>query len=155
MIHDGPDGNPGFTDYLYEPDRRLSKVDCNLEEMMCRSSWSTNTRLDDISFTPSKAIRLAFHDCQPYVDGSGGCDGCINFEENVHENDVLQHSVAILVSFSNRFDYNYQPYSIALSNRKNFTMNQTILKEHLLWQRHRYTMEFLEQICGLLQESWL
>ena len=99
MIHDGPDGNPGYTDYLYEPDRRLSKVDCNLNEMMCRTSWLPNTRLDDISFTPSKAIRLAFHDCQPYIDGTGGCDGCINFEENVVENDVLQHSVAILVSF--------------------------------------------------------
>ena len=41
------------------------------------------------------------HDCMPYKDGSGGvekgCDGCINFKENFHENNVLQHSVAILV----------------------------------------------------------
>ena len=54
------------------------------------------------AITPDLAtiVRLAFHDCQPYVDGSGGCDGCINFDVNVAENDVLQHSVAILVSFS-------------------------------------------------------
>ena len=101
MIHDGPNGNPGYTDYLHEPDRRLSEVDCvDPTETQCASSWLETTRWDDISFTPSKAIRLLFHDCQPYIDGSGGCDGCINFEENVLENDVLQHSVAILVSFA-------------------------------------------------------
>lgn len=27
-----------------------------------------------------KALRLAFHDCIPYEDGSGGCDGCLNPE---------------------------------------------------------------------------
>ena len=24
-------------------------------------------------------LRLVFHDCIPYADGSGGCDGCLNF----------------------------------------------------------------------------
>ena len=33
----------------------------------------------------------------PYEDGSGGCDGCLSFEENGHEHNVLQHTVAILV----------------------------------------------------------
>ena len=97
MVH-GLHGNPGFTDYLHEDDMRLSKVDCDRKnDVQCKSSWMTGVRLDDIAFTPSKAMRLIFHDCQPYVDGSGGCDGCINFDENVAENDVLQHSVAILV----------------------------------------------------------
>ena len=91
--------NASDTDYIYEPDRRLTDLDCNINEMMCRTSWNKNTRLDAIAFSPEKAIRLAFHDCQPYVDGSGGCDGCINFEDNVAENDVLQHSVGILVCF--------------------------------------------------------
>ncbi len=27
-----------------------------------------------------KALRLSFHDCMPYPDGTGGCDGCINWE---------------------------------------------------------------------------
>ena len=28
----------------------------------------------------------------------GGCDGCLNFEKNGGEHNVLQHSVAILVN---------------------------------------------------------
>ena len=27
--------------------------------------------------TPAKLVRLAFHDCMPYADGTGGCDGCL------------------------------------------------------------------------------
>ena len=46
-------------------------------------------------------VRLAFHDCIPYDDGNGGtfggCDGCMNFDENRGGNNALQHSVAILV----------------------------------------------------------
>ena len=42
-------------------------------------------------------FRLVFHDCIPYEDGSGGCDGCLNFVEQAIDNNVLQHSVAILV----------------------------------------------------------
>ena len=30
--------------------------------------------------TEPKYLRLAFHDCLKYEDGSGGCDGCINWE---------------------------------------------------------------------------
>ena len=29
--------------------------------------------------TESKLLRLIFHDCIPYADGSGGCDGCLNW----------------------------------------------------------------------------
>ena len=53
-------------------------------------------------FNEPKAIRLAFHDCMPYDDG-GGCDGCLNFEVNEDEHNVLQHSVAILVSSLDEF----------------------------------------------------
>ena len=49
-------------------------------------------------FNEAKTIRLAFHDCMPYEDGTGGCDGCLNFEVKEDEHNVLQHSVAILVS---------------------------------------------------------
>jgi hypothetical protein len=28
----------------------------------------------------AKALRLSFHDCLKYADGSGGCDGCLNWE---------------------------------------------------------------------------
>ena len=30
--------------------------------------------------TESKLLRLIFHDCIPYADGSGGCDGCLNWK---------------------------------------------------------------------------
>ena len=50
----------------------------------------------------SLQFRLLFHDCMPYKGKSGelfgGCDGCLNFEKNGGEHNVLQHSVAILVN---------------------------------------------------------
>ena len=27
-----------------------------------------------------KVLRLTFHDCLKYDDGTGGCDGCLNWE---------------------------------------------------------------------------
>ena len=30
--------------------------------------------------TENVLLRLAFHDCIPYEDGTGGCDGCLNFK---------------------------------------------------------------------------
>ena len=41
--------------------------------------------------------RLAFHDCMPYEDGTGGCDGCLDFNENEEDHNVLQPTVAIFV----------------------------------------------------------
>ena len=51
-----------------------------------------------LAFTPRKALRLAFHDCLKYKDGGMGCDGCMNFDENLDGNNGLQHTAAILVS---------------------------------------------------------
>ena len=31
-------------------------------------------------YNPAKILRLAFHDCVKYKDGSGGCDGCLNWK---------------------------------------------------------------------------
>ena len=28
---------------------------------------------------PPKVLRLAFHDCLKYTDGTGGCDGCLDW----------------------------------------------------------------------------
>ena len=28
----------------------------------------------------AKMLRLGFHDCLKYEDGTGGCDGCLNWE---------------------------------------------------------------------------
>ena len=104
---------PAYTDYFYDPEvqlsynlhgRRLSTVDCkDKKEDLCRTYWSSK-RMGDLAFTETKAIRLAFHDCIPYKnengDGThGGCDGCINFDENVVHNNVLQPSIALLVRY--------------------------------------------------------
>ena len=59
-------------------------------------NYIIDTRKGSIMFNEPKAVRLAFHDCMPYEDG-GGCDGCLNFEANEDEHNVLQHTVAILV----------------------------------------------------------
>ena len=37
-------------------------------------------------FSERKALRLGFHDCLKYKDGSGGCDGCLNWEGMVDLN---------------------------------------------------------------------
>ena len=29
--------------------------------------------------TENRIMRLAFHDCVRYTDGTGGCDGCLNW----------------------------------------------------------------------------
>jgi hypothetical protein len=34
----------------------------------------------DLAFFAAKLLRLSFHDCLRYEDGSGGCDGCLNWE---------------------------------------------------------------------------
>ena len=31
-----------------------------------------------------KVVRLGFHDCLKYADGSGGCDGCLNWQVNIY-----------------------------------------------------------------------
>ena len=34
----------------------------------------------EIIITENTIIRLAFHDCLRYSDGTGGCDGCLNWD---------------------------------------------------------------------------
>merc|ERR1712232_1497305 len=33
------------------------------------------------SATAPKAVRLGFHDCFKYEDGTGGCDGCLDWKD--------------------------------------------------------------------------
>ena len=33
-----------------------------------------------LDFFPAKLVRLGFHDCVKYTDGTGGCDGCLNWD---------------------------------------------------------------------------
>ena len=94
--------------FLYDPENVTTEPDCiDINEDLCKKWWSTdgkNTRrADDIAFNERKMLRLAFHDCSPYENGGGGCDGCLNLDQNLpdNENDGLQFSVAVLVSNCN------------------------------------------------------
>ena len=44
------------TDYLYDPQRRLSTVDCDSKQALCRTYWS-GKRLGNIAFSEPKAVR--------------------------------------------------------------------------------------------------
>ena len=87
--------NGSYKDYLYDPDQRTytKKIFANGK---ADDQFKENIRLHAVGFTPSKALRLAFHDCIPYKDGSKGCDGCLNLDEDLEDNAGLQMTVAVL-----------------------------------------------------------
>merc|ERR1719189_1389693 len=45
--------------------------------------------------TENVLMRLVFHDCIPYMDGTGGCDGCLNWsgmyaeDPNPNDHDLM------------------------------------------------------------------
>ena len=86
-------------EYLYDPDGKLAKADCDKRNEANCGGWFDDDwrRSEDYAFTERKMLRLTFHDCVPYEDGTGGCDGCLNFDANHDDNIGLQHSVAVLV----------------------------------------------------------
>mmetsp|Transcript_135658 Transcript_135658/g.220755 ORF Transcript_135658/g.220755 Transcript_135658/m.220755 type:complete len:547 (-) Transcript_135658:264-1904(-) len=53
----------------------------------------------DGGFRPGTVLRLSFHDCIPYQDGTGGCDGCLNWQgvgvERFPESTLVQESADI------------------------------------------------------------
>jgi hypothetical protein len=91
---------PTSSGYMFDPD--LTTVVPPYEEcttkLKCDTIMQRSRRLNELAFTARKALRLAFHDCIPYVGGErgGGCDGCLNLEQNRKGNHGLQASVAIL-----------------------------------------------------------
>ena len=48
--------NAKFTDWLYDPTKRLSTVDCDLKKHLCKVYWG-EMRNNSLAFTPPKAIR--------------------------------------------------------------------------------------------------
>ena len=94
-----------YKGYLWDPNRATYERNCNAEKSLCKQWYDEigdryNGRLNRNGFTPSKALRLAFHDCIPYKDGSKGCDGCLNMEVDgdLFDNEGLQFPIAVLVS---------------------------------------------------------
>ena len=53
-----------------------------------------------LDFSAEKVLRLAFHDCIPYIteEGAieGGCDGCLNMDQDLKGNMGLQYTIATL-----------------------------------------------------------
>ena len=50
------------TDYLYDPERKLSTVDCDWNQMLCKVYWNSKNsknskRIKNIAFSEPKAIR--------------------------------------------------------------------------------------------------
>ena len=83
--------------YLYDPLKNTTENNCkNKQNRNCVDWWGQRRRSKDIAFTERKMLRLAFHDCFPYNNGGGGCDGCLNLNENLHDNNGLQFTIAVL-----------------------------------------------------------
>ena len=90
--------DPEYTKYVYDPTAITTTNDClNKTHHKCVEAWVTS-RPADIAFSARKLLRLAFHDCIPYKNGNHGkaCDGCLNFDANLHDNNGLQYTVAVL-----------------------------------------------------------
>ena len=55
------DAPASYTDYLYDPERKLSTVDCDTNEMLCKAYWNSKNkeskRIRNIAFSEPKAIR--------------------------------------------------------------------------------------------------
>ena len=113
------------------------------------------------------AFRLAFHDCLPYEGQEGvninGCDGCLDLDNRLNDHNVLQPTVAMLVSllrFLNQFQVIIRSQSIFLI-RKKFTLRliglRQILGENLnqSWTQRLGTWDFQELIFGTLLAWWL
>ena len=45
------------------------------------TGYDTRDHGDGGDVTENSLIRLAFHDCVRYKDGTGGCDGCLNYDK--------------------------------------------------------------------------
>ena len=96
-----------YQDFLYDPNGNTTIIDCiDPENSKCKIEWwGPKRRSLDIAFNERKMLRLAFHDCFLYQNRSGGCDGCLNLDENLDDNDGLQFSVAVLEKLYTDVDF--------------------------------------------------
>ena len=49
-----------------------------VRDLIVREIRLATPQRDEVS--GAKFVRLAFHDCLKYTDGSGGCDGALNWD---------------------------------------------------------------------------
>ena len=76
-----------FGNYVYDPNGDTTRVPYEkcVSKEKCDHIFSD--REQKFQFSPEKVLRLVFHDCIPYKGENGavfgGCDGCINLDENL------------------------------------------------------------------------
>ena len=76
--------------YVYDPLRKTVDIPyekCNSKEACDHIYADMDYKLQ---FSPEKVLRLVFHDCIPYKGENyleGGCDGCLNLDENLSGRD--------------------------------------------------------------------
>ena len=84
--------NGEYGNYVYDPDWVTVTVDpfgkCADGEKEQKKCVQVFGEMDEkLQFSPAKVLRLVFHDCIPYKGENGavfgGCDGCLNFDENI------------------------------------------------------------------------
>ena len=105
-----PKNNAIYPEYVYDPTNITIEPNCDFEaDRNCQNWWGNYNRGQDIAFNERKMLRLAFHDCVPYQDGSGGCDGCLNLDDNLEDNNGLQYIVAVLEKMYTDKEYMVPP----------------------------------------------
>merc|ERR1711971_723257 len=60
----------------YTRQRVLKMITPIWQEQFDMGIWSSQA---GVTVNENKLLRLVFHDCIPYEDGTGGCDGCLNW----------------------------------------------------------------------------
>jgi len=108
--------------------------------MAAHPDWEVNKQLYGFGAKPfiiteNKILRLAFHDCAKYTDGTGGCDGCLNWKGvgaevpnpnkksdfykydpvNVTDNQGLQDTVIALEKIYTTIDWPYKQAQMTAS----------------------------------------
>merc|ERR1719483_527731 len=81
----GSSGGPWSSEELLDVRAKLWRIFADdqapkMYSTLPENELPTPSMADDLGFFPAKLLRLSFHDCLRYVDGSGGCDGCLNWE---------------------------------------------------------------------------
>jgi len=93
---------------LYPPRDRCIDPD---PEGKCDHIFNSIEDKHQLDFSAEKVLRLAFHDCIPYITEEGviegGCDGCLNMDQDLKGNMGLQYTIATLEKLYQEPDYPY------------------------------------------------
>ena len=73
--------------YVYDPEGDTTRIPYEICTTKEKCDHAFSDRDKKFQFSPEKVLRLVFHDCIPYKGENGavfgGCDGCLNLDENL------------------------------------------------------------------------